>query len=171
MVLNFIEQREPMKDNLSSAGEEEPVFSAVSDRNPEMQAAYAKAAATIPRFIEHTHSDVSGFLCAKLRFRDPDESERLGENRFLFLWLTGVEYHADEELFSGVFFEVPREFQKWHRAGDRLDFHSEDIFDWMMLTEDGQLFAGYTLRVTRSMLPESDRADYDKHIGVRSYEE
>src|SRR6185436_9618280 len=46
----------------------------------------------------------------------------------------------------------------------------EDIFDWMVLTEDGRLFGGFTLRVSRSKLPESRRADYDRHIGVRVYE-
>ena len=160
-----------MSDATPSDREEEPIFAAVSRKNAEMRAAHAKAAATIPRFIEHTHSDVPGFRSAKLRFRDPDESERLGEDRFLYLWLTGVHYHVEEELFSGTFFEVPRQFQKWHKVGDRLSFDPEDIFDWMMLTEDGRLFGGYTLRVSRALLPEAERADYDKHIGVRVYEE
>lgn len=159
-----------MSDSLSSARKDEPIFTAVSRANPDMRAAHARAAATIPRFIEHTQSDVRGFRGAKLRFRDPDESERLGENRFLFLWLTGVHYHAKEKLFSGTFFEVPREFQKWHKVGDRLGFDPEDVFDWMMLTEDGRLFGGFTLRVSRALLPEAERADYDRHIGVRVYE-
>ena len=136
-----------------------------------MRAAHAKAAATISRFIEHVRSDVPGFRSVKLRFRDPDESERLGEDRFLFLWLTGVRYHAEEKLFSGTFFEVPQAFQKWHKVGDHLGFDPEDVFDWMMLTDDGRLFGGYTLRVARASLPESERIDYDKHIGVRVYEE
>jgi uncharacterized protein YegJ (DUF2314 family) len=160
-----------MSDSTSSAGEDEPVFAAASRKNPEMRAAHAKAAATIPRFIKHLGSDVPGFRSAKLRFRDPEELERLGEDRFVFLWLTGVHYHVEEKLLSGTFFEVPREFQKWHKVGDRLSFDPEDVFDWMMLTEDGRLFGGYTLRVSRALLPEDDRADYDKHIGVRVYEE
>lgn len=151
--------------------EDRPVFTAVSRKNPDMRSAHAKAASTIPRFIDHTRSDVSGFRNAKLRFRDPDESERLGEDRFLFIWLTGVQYHTEEKLFSGTFFEVPREFQKWHKVGDQLAFDPEDIFDWMMLTEDGRLFGGYTLRVSRELLPDAERADYDHHIGVRIYEE
>lgn len=151
--------------------EKEPIFTAASRKNPDMETAHAKAAATIPQFIEHLQSDIPGFRGAKLRFRDPDESERLGENRFLFLWLTGVYYHSEENLFSGTFFEVPHEFQKWHKVGDQLGFEPEDIFDWMMLTEDGRLFGGYTLRVNRAMLPEAEHASYDDHIGVRIYEE
>jgi uncharacterized protein YegJ (DUF2314 family) len=94
----------------------------------------------------------------------------LGEDRFEFLWLGGVHYHPAERVFSGSFFEVPPELQKWHQVGQRLAFEGEDIFDWMMLTEDGRLSGGFTLRVSRSKLPENQRADYDRHIGVRVYE-
>jgi uncharacterized protein YegJ (DUF2314 family) len=160
-----------MNDSPSNSQREEPFFRAVSRENFDMRTAHAQAAATIPSFIQHIFSDVPGFCSAKLRFRDPDESERLGEDRFLFLWLTAVYYHTEEKLFSGTFFEVPHELQKWHKVGDRLGFDPEDIFDWMMLTEGGRLFGGYTLRVTRGMLPEAEQADYDKYLGVRIYEE
>ncbi len=62
-------------------------------------------------------------------------SERLGEDSFLFLWLTTVHYHAEERLFSGTFFEVPPELQKWHQAAQRLAFEGDDIFDWMVLAK------------------------------------
>jgi uncharacterized protein YegJ (DUF2314 family) len=89
----------------------------------------------------------------------------LGENRFVFLWLSDVRYDAAKRKFSGVFFEVPPELQKWHQVGQRLAFDGDEIFDWMMLTENGHLFGGYTLRVTRGTLPESQRADYDRYGG------
>ncbi len=94
----------------------------------------------------------------------------MGEDRFVYLWLGDAHYHPTERVFSGAFFELPPELEKWHQVGERLAFESEDIFDWMVLTRDGRLFGGYTLRVTRSHLPESQRAGYDEHIGVRSYE-
>jgi hypothetical protein len=40
----------------------------------------------------------------------------------------------------------------------------------MVLTKDGRLFGGYTLRVARSKLPERERAAYDRYIGVTAYE-
>ena len=46
----------------------------------------------------------------------------------------------------------------------------QGIFDWMVLTEDGRLFGGFTLRVSRSLVPASQRADYDRYIGVKVYE-
>ena len=150
--------------------QKQPLFTAISASDASFQDAYTKASQTLPQFIEHIQSGMRGYFSAKLRFRDPDESERLGEDQFLFLWLIEVHYHPAERVFSGDFFEVPSELQKWHQVGQRLAFEGEDIFDWMALTEDGRLFSGHTLRVSRSKLPENERADYDRYIGVRAYE-
>jgi uncharacterized protein YegJ (DUF2314 family) len=150
--------------------QKQPLFTGIAKSDAEFQKAYAAASRTLPEFIEHIQSGISAYFSVKLRFRDPDESERLGEDRFLFLWLAGVHYYPAERVFSGSFFEVPPEFQKWHQVGQTLRFDGEDIFDWMVLTEDGRLFGGFTVRVSRSKLPESERADYDRYIGVRVYE-
>jgi uncharacterized protein YegJ (DUF2314 family) len=150
--------------------QDEPLFMAIPPTDLDFQSAYERAAATIPAFIEHIQRGDDPICSTKLRFRDPDEFERLGEDRFAFIWLTGVQYHAAERVFSGTFFEVPPEFQKWHQVGQRLGFDGEDIFDWMVLTSEGRLFGGYSLRVTRSRLPESERVDYDRYIGVTAYE-
>src|ERR1700733_14236732 len=119
---------------------------AIAQTEPAFQAAHADAAATIPQFIEYLQRCGDSCCSAKLRFRDPDESKRLGEDRFLFLWLSQTHYHTDERLFSGTFFEVPPELQKWHQIGQRLAFDPEDIFDWMVL-QQGHLYGGFTLRV------------------------
>lgn len=159
---------EPPSDSAEKPSE--PLFRAISRNDSEFEMAYARAAATIPRFIEHIQRGEEAIYSAKLRFRDPDESDRLGEDQFAFIWLTGVAYHESERLFSGTFFEVPSEFQKWHQVGQQLAFDPEDIFDWMALSADGRLFGGYTLRVTRSKLPEGEREEYDRYIGVTKYE-
>src|SRR5688500_4593969 len=153
-----------------SAGEKEPLFTAIAKSDTDFQEAYAAASRTLPQFIEHLQGGTPACCSAKLSFRDPDESDRFGEDRLLYLWLTGVRYSSEEPLFSGTFFEVPPELQKWHQVGQTLTFEGEDIFDWMVLTEDGRLFGGFTLRVSRSKLPEGERADYDRYIGVRVYE-
>jgi uncharacterized protein YegJ (DUF2314 family) len=158
------------KHNKFAQEQDEPQFAAISQTDPEFQLAYDRAAATISQFIEHTQGGDDSFYSVKLRFRDPDESERLGVDKFAFLWLTGVRYNDTEHVFSGTFFEVPREFEKWHQVGQELSFDPEDIFDWMVITKDGRLFGGYTIRVSRNKLPESDRADYDRYIGVTTYE-
>jgi len=160
-----------MSDSTSKFGQEqeEPLFMAISQQDAAFQKAYAQASATLPKFIDLLQSGTEAIYSAKLRFRDPDESERLGENRFFFLWLSNVHYHAAEGLFSGTFFEVPPEIQKWHQVGKRLGFEGDDIFDWMVLTEKGRLTGGYTLRVSRSKLPEKERAEFDRYVGVSDW--
>lgn len=147
----------------------EPLFTAISATDGAFQSAYNRAAATIPQFIERIESSRDAFRSAKLRFRDPYESERLGEDRFLFLWLTDVFYYPEDNNFSGMFFEVPSEFQKWHQVGQYHLFEPDEIFDWMVLHE-GHLHGGFTLRVTREKLPEPERESYDRYVGVSVYE-
>src|SRR5262245_53723875 len=97
----------------------------VAPADPEMAAPYRQAAATIQHFAEHIARPSDCICAAKLRFRDPDLSEELGEDQFVFLWLTSVTYDRSEQLFSGLFFELPRELSKWHEVGERLAFEAE----------------------------------------------
>lgn len=162
-----------MKTKLSeqpapSGDEDEPLFMAIPHDDPVMLAAYDRAFETVPVFIEHLNRQPTAIRSAKLRFRDPDESERLGEDRFVYLWLTNVHHYPKENCFSGVFFEMPTELQKWHQVGQQLIFESDSLFDWMIL-DQGSLYGGFTLRVARENLPESKRADYDIHVGVSIY--
>ena len=153
----------------SDVSQGEPLFTAISQTNRDFQLAYDHASATISKFIEHIQRGGDTFRSAKLRFRDPDESERLGEDRFLFLWLGSVHYYPDEHDFSGVFFEVPSELQKWQQVGQHLAFNADDIFDWMVI-DQGHLHGGFTLRVARELRPESERESYDRYVGVSVYE-
>jgi hypothetical protein len=88
----------------------EPLFRAIRQDDPKMLEAFRRASESIAQFQELAAKPV-GLKCAKLRFRDPDESERLGADQFLFLWLSDVNFHEREKLFSGTFFEVPPEFE------------------------------------------------------------
>jgi hypothetical protein len=62
---------------------------------------------------------------AKLRFRDPDLSVKEGKDHLFYLWLSDVLFHPNEGLISGVFFEVPAGFEKWHQVGKILGFEPE----------------------------------------------
>ena len=148
----------------------EPIFRAINEDDPDIRAAHARAAATIDDFRELVKKGGGGQFMAKLRFRDPDLSDQTGEDHFFFLWLSEVFYHPVEGMFSGVFFEVPEGFEKYHPVGKRLGFDPEDVFDWMV-NENGRLHGGFTIRVTRARLKtEEEKASYDEYIGVSSYE-
>lgn len=160
-----------MPDPISDAAKQkEPIFRAISPSDADFKNAYAEASRSLPRFLKRLQNGEDASFSAKLRFRDPDASDRLGKDQFVFIWLNNVHYHPDERLYSGTFFEVPGALSKWHRVGEQLGFEGEDIFDWMILTKDGRLSGGFTLRVTRSKLPESERAEYDRYIGAKVYE-
>jgi len=147
----------------------EPLFAAIRNDDPQIESAHAMAARTLPHFLACVLRSGSHMCCAKLRFRDPDLSGRLGEDRFFFLWLNSVVYHSEENVFSGSFFELPPELMKWHQVGQRLGFEAEDIFDWMV-NDNGHLHGGFTLRVARARLPESELAEFDRYSGVMAWE-
>jgi uncharacterized protein YegJ (DUF2314 family) len=112
----------------------------------------------------------SEIYMAKLRFRDPDLSEKEGRDCFFYLWLSEVLFHSNENLLSGIFFEVPEGFEKWHHIGKRLGFEPDDVFDWMVINE-GHMKGGFTIRLTRERLAnDAERKKYDEYIGINSYE-
>ncbi|WP_196140520.1 DUF2314 domain-containing protein [Aliikangiella sp. G2MR2-5] len=148
----------------------EPRFRNVNSKDAEIENAHARAADTIHEFIAMVKEQNDVAYMAKLRFRDPDFSEETGVDQFLYLWLSGVYYHEDEKLLSGVFFEVPKELQEWHQVGQRLGFEYDDVFDWMV-NDNGRVKGGYTIRVTRSRLAtEQERKEFDEYSGITFYE-
>jgi len=148
--------------------QEEPLFRNIRADDQEMRLAHAMAANTVGDFVEHIRRPGEHTCAAKLRFRDPHLSEELGEDRFLFMWLTAVELSSDANELSGAFFEVPKEMLEWHSPGQRLYFERGDIFDWFV-NDAGSLYGGFTLRVTRSQLPVDERAVFDEYTGVKHW--
>jgi uncharacterized protein YegJ (DUF2314 family) len=146
----------------------EPIVTAISRNDPEMKAAYRKASQSMADFVSHLTVGDGRWCSAKLCFKDPDESDRLGEDRLLYWWLEFASYHAEEGLFSAEFTELPSCLEPYHHIGQRLTFEGEDIFDWRVNT-DGRLYGGFTIRVARQRLPEDEIAEYDRYIGVSEY--
>lgn len=148
----------------------EPKFSQIKRSDTDIQRAYGLASKTISSFINKVQVGGDATFMAKLKFRDPELSEQKGSDQFLFLWLNSVAYHSDQKLLSGVFFEVPESFKKWHQVGERVGFYPEDVFDWMII-DKGIAHGGFTIRVARSKLKtEEERTEYDEYIGIQSYE-
>jgi len=147
-----------------------PLFKNIDSEDAEIRQAHTLASTTINKFVAFVKEQKDATYMAKLRFRDPDLSEKLGEDQFLYLWLNNVVYHSEENILSGAFFEVPEELKKWHQVGQRLGFESDDVFDWMV-NENGNVKGAFTIRVTRSRLrTESEKLAYDKYIGISTYE-
>lgn len=147
---------------------DEPLFAAISSTDQELKAAYARTSQTMPEFREHVLRQGVHICSAKLQFRDPNESERTGKDVILYLWLTSVSHDSASGTYTGTFFDVPPELHEWHWPGQRLQFEADDVFDWMV-NDEGILYGGFTLRVNRSRLPESEREAYDHYIGVKQW--
>jgi uncharacterized protein YegJ (DUF2314 family) len=156
-----------MKHN-SEEKQVESLFIAISATDQLYQAAHAQAAKTMSEFRDNVQRNGDHVCSAKLRFRDPTESERTGRDAFLFIWLTEVVFDSTSGFYTGTFFEVPAELKAWHSSGQKLAFEPEDVFDWMV-NDNGSLIGGFTLRVHRNSLPESERSAYDLYVGVKQW--
>ncbi len=148
----------------------EPIFQDIHRNDKAIEGAHQQCAATINHFIEMVKTGSESTYMAKLRFLDPDKSEKEGKDHIFYLWLSEVLYHPTTNLLSGIFFEIPEGFEKWHQIGQRLGFDPEDVFDWMVI-DKGHAKGAYTLRISRERLAtEQERKEFDRYIGVASFE-
>jgi len=148
----------------------EPIFRTIHKNDEEIESAHRECANTINLFIDMVKTGGESTNMAKLRFLDPDKSEQEGKDHIFYLWLSEVLYHPTTNLLSGIFFEIPEGFEKWHQIGQRLGFDPEDVFDWMIINE-GHAKGAYTIKVTRERLgTEQEKQEFDRYIGVASYE-
>lgn len=147
---------------------DEPLFVATPSGDSDMLRAYSQAASTVDELVVHLRRGGKIISAIKMRFRDPDQSARLGEDRFVFLWLSVESHDPEAGHFVVRFFEVPPDLQKWHRPGEQLVIERDQIFDWFV-NDDGLLYGGYTMRVARSRMPEGERAAFDNYTGVRQW--
>ena len=156
------------KKSIFETPPDEPLFRMTRKDDPEMLRAFAHAAGSLDELFGHLQQAGSRTAAVKMRFRDPDQSERLGEDRFVFLWLLVVEHDANTRRLAVEFFEVPPDLQKWHKPGERLIIDSDQAFDWFV-NDDGLMHGGFTMRVARARMPEGERAAFDKFTGVRHW--
>lgn len=141
---------------------------AISRVDTAMKAAHRRAAETLDDFISHLDLADGRFCSAKLCFKDPELSERLGEDRLFYWWLDFATFDSAEGFFSAEFTELPEPLRAYHHIGQRLFFEREDIFDWRVNC-DGRLFGGFTIRVARQSIPADELAAYDRYIGVSEF--
>lgn len=145
-----------------------PIVGYTNRHDEPMQEAYRLAAETVPDFIKHIHLKDGRFCAAKLSFKDPSESARLGRDKMLYWWLSFATYDAEQQAFSAEFVELPECLKAYHHIGQRLWFEADDIFDWYA-NDEGRLYGGFTMRVSHSRVPEGERAAYEQYIGVTKF--
>lgn len=137
---------------------DEPVFMAMPDAALADAAKAAKA--LLPDFIKLISKvePSDGSPMVKTYIEDPDGGG-------IWLWLA-----VDEVTPSGFearVFEAPPQFTDLV-PGTRRFVPNEAVGDWAMVVS-GVMHGGYSLRLQRNRLPESERATYDGYIGAESY--
>jgi uncharacterized protein YegJ (DUF2314 family) len=160
---------EPATPNKWKKPEGEPLFVAVAQDDEKMLQAYAKARRTLPQFLRAIGSArfTRATNSVKIKLRDDDSSEELGEDRFTYLWLWGVQQGKDSTLLATVQ-ELPRNGINKLKVGSTLHFDYHDVHDWM-IWEGSQAWGGFTLRVLRDRMDAQERLQHDEYTGILCY--
>jgi uncharacterized protein YegJ (DUF2314 family) len=126
----------------------------VSPDDPRMNAAIAKARASVGTFIAALQSPKPGQtgFNVKAKFSDSGHDEHI--------WLDNVTY--DGTNFQGTIANEP-EMVKNVKNGQRVTVPAAEISDWMYL-ENRKLVGGETVRVLHASLSPADRANFDKSV-------
>jgi uncharacterized protein YegJ (DUF2314 family) len=137
-------------------GNEDRVTS-VSDDDPRMNAAIAKARETVDTFIAALQSPRTGQseFTVKMAFTDGEHTEHM--------WLSPVSY--DGKIFHGTVQNDPANVANV-KLGQAASIEPSKISDWMYV-ENGKLVGGYTVRALREIMPPSERAEFDRTAPFR----
>lgn len=136
-----------------------PRFDHVRSSDPAYQQTILDAQQSIEQFCAMLPSDGTPRPDAliKTRLVDGDHSA--------YMWLNNTA--TDGDNFTAELFEVPDTLPNY-TIGDRYLVTREELMDWMV-NENGCLTGGFSLRYNRARLSDSDKLDFDQHIGVTEY--
>jgi uncharacterized protein YegJ (DUF2314 family) len=138
----------------SSRRWDEDKVTSVADDDARMNAAIAKAKATVDTFIAALKSPKPGQkdFSVKMPFVDGEHTEHM--------WLAPVSY--DGKVFRGIVNNEPQSVKNV-RLGQEVEVAPPGISDWMYV-ENGKIVGGRTIRVLRETLPAGERADFDQNV-------
>jgi uncharacterized protein YegJ (DUF2314 family) len=120
----------------------------VNSGNPEMNAAIAKARATLPAFWASYDAPKPSETGHSLKARFP---KRGSGNEHI--WMADVKKIGDGR-YSGRFANVPRDLPG-KKAGDMAEFKEADISDWMFMRND-KIVGGETIKPLLKSMPKAD---------------
>ncbi len=112
----------------------EPLYMAVRKDDPGFAAAAVSARDSFPTFLGLIREErfIATFAAnaVKIRIKDVEESERLGEESFAFIWIYGVE--KDGAGFKAQVMEIARGGISGIQEMDYVNFLPHEIYDWMI---------------------------------------
>jgi uncharacterized protein YegJ (DUF2314 family) len=136
-----------------------PKVAHISNDDPEFQQSIQDARASLDQFSDL----IARFDCTPA-MPMVKTLVTCGKER-IFLWLCSA--RVVPPGFVGDVFEIPTTFDNYC-IGDEIFVAEDDVLDWMV-NDEGVLYGGFSLRLLRSRLPETERVEYDEHVGVTRY--
>jgi uncharacterized protein YegJ (DUF2314 family) len=120
----------------------------VNAGNPEMNAAIARARATLPTFWASYDAPVASETghSLKVRFAKPTSGHE-------HIWMAEVKKTANGR-YQAKFANVPRDLPG-KKAGDVAEFGDADVSDWMFM-RNGKIVGGETIRPMLKMMSKAD---------------
>lgn len=123
----------------------------IPNRDPEMEAAKAKARATLSQFwekLERPGPGEEGFALKVSLPYSPRDTEHI--------WTKDVE--RKDGKITAVINNRPRDV-KTVRLGQRIEIREDQISDWMFV-RNGKMVGNFTLRPMLARMPPADAARY-----------
>lgn len=134
----------------------EPTIYSVDGDDLEMNEAIDNAQKTLHKFDTALESKNPNFhnFSLKTRFKTSDGYEHM--------WLSDIFIKGNKHF--GVIDNLP-EFTNEIKIGDTVQLPNEEISDWMYI-EDQKLYGGFTIRLLRKRMTESERKLFDEENGL-----
>jgi uncharacterized protein YegJ (DUF2314 family) len=134
----------------------EPTIYGVEGDDVEMNQAIHKATQSLPSFDSALKSGNPAYesFALKARFDTEDGAEHI--------WVSDISLKGGKYL--GIVDNLPNS-TKEVRVGDTIEVAKSRISDWMFI-ENGFLHGGYTIRVLRSRMSETERKAFETENGI-----
>ncbi|MFH6997300.1 YegJ family protein [Flavobacterium sp. FlaQc-57] len=135
--------------------ENQPDIYNVEGNDKEMTEAIKKANQSLADFNTALTNPKIEVKSLKVKFKNQQNTEHI--------WLSNVEFK--EGKYTGVLDNEP-EYITDYKIGDTINVDNKNISDWMYI-ENGKLFGGYTIKVLRNRMSESERKQFDAESGMQ----
>jgi uncharacterized protein YegJ (DUF2314 family) len=129
---------------------------AVPKGDPDMEAAFRQARATLKGFLELARAPRSSItsMAVKIAIRDRGETE--------YFWISP--FKEKDGAFLGKIDNTPRSVRNV-KLGQTITFQTSDIVDWLY-REDGKMFGNYTACALLKQASPSERKAFAQEYGL-----
>jgi uncharacterized protein YegJ (DUF2314 family) len=135
--------------------ESQPDVYNVEGSDKEMNGAIKKANQTLTDFNSALLNPEIEVKSLKVKFETSKGNEHI--------WLSDVQYQDGK--YSGILNNEP-EYVIEYKIGDKVEVDDREISDWMYI-ENGKLFGGYSIKLLRDRMTESERKQFDAESGMQ----